>query len=341
MKRNLVGFLSLLALLSGCAGLRTIAHEGQIGTAINYVESGSRLLEKGYLADAEQAFDLAIQNDPKCSSAYRGKALVALARGGAAGTYLKKAMDTALTNEDKALAHVGFMMMIRHEKKTGWLELVKGHFMDAVLSGSCLPEAFFELGLCFKEAYDFSRAREAFQRVSEMKGKNRREAERELTLIHKIKRANPKTGIAVQWSLRPSLTRAEFCAILVEEAKLPTAMSRLKRKISAPSKSQIAPPGHPLAAYVETVAEMDFSGLSSEGAEGFGPDRPLTRKDFVLFLSDLIARISGANSMDTVFGEDLLEREAHLSGITNTVGGADALFVLKKIREKYPIFNDN
>lgn len=341
MKRNFVVFLFALAWLSGCSGFRAMSHESQIGTALHHVESGYRLLEKGYLVDAEQAFDLAVQNDPKRSSAYRGKALVVLARGRWEEGYLKKAMDTAITNEDKALAHVAFMMMIRAEKKLGWLDLAKGHFIDAVLSGSCLPEAFFELGLCYKEAYDFSRAREAFQRVSEMKGRHKRDAERELSLLHKIKRADPRTVIAVQWSLKPSLTRAEFCTLLVEEAKLPTAMARLKKKISAPSKAQIAQPGHPLAAYVETVAEMDFSGLSSAGAEGFGPDRPLTREDFVLFLSDLIARISGANRMDTIFGEDLLDREAHLSGATGTVGGADALFILKKIREKYPIFNDN
>ncbi len=334
--------LFLCVFVWGCGRYQTVGFENTIGTARHHVQSGFRLLEKGYLEDAGREFDLALRADEACSSAFRGKALLMFSRGSNAVAleYLERALVSANTNEDKALAHAGFMQVLRKEKKADCADSVVSHFRDAVLSVTGLPEAYFELGLCFKESHDFKRSREAFQRVVEMRSRLTKDSEIELSLLHKIRRADPKNNLVVELALKPFLTRAELCMILVREMGLPGALARSRGDTIKPYSIVTSRDAneHRFSKEIDEIAKMELSGLSFGKDGHFEPDAPVTRADFVSLISDLIARISGSRRIDEAFGEDFLDRELSRGDSAKT-NGADILFVLKKIREKYPVFD--
>jgi hypothetical protein len=96
--------------------------------------------------------------------------------------------------------------------------------------------------------------------------------------------------------------------------------------------------GHLFNNEIDAVAKMELSGLSVDTEGEFEPERPVTRSDFISLISDLIARISGSRRVDRAFGEDFLDRELS-RGDSDVISGADMLFVLKKMREKYPVFD--
>ena len=338
--KNVIKITMLCVFLLGCGGYQPGGFENIIGTARHHVQSGFRLLNKGYMDDADREFDLALRADEECSAALRGKALLIFIRGRntEALKYLGKALLSADTNEDKAMAHAGFMKVLRNE--TGCTDSVLSHFSDAVISVTGLPEAYFELGLCFKEAHDFNRSREAFQRIVDMRGRLAKDAKKELSLLHKIRRADPKDQMVIELALKAFLTRAELCMILVREMGLPDALLRSRGHILKPSNKRTLKDtiGHRFSDEIDALAKMELSGLSENSEGNFEPDGKVTRADFISLISDLIARISGSRRVDPAFGEDFLDRE--LSGDASAgIGGADILLVLKKIREKYPVFD--
>lgn len=178
--RLLVGaaLFLLLSLTLSCAS-GTYGTLGLLDTPGQHVRSGFTFINKRYLADAEREFSAALYLDPSFAEAHRGLGLVYLMSGryGDAFGSLQKALDFSTTDRISAQVHVAFIRLHMGEKGENWLYEATGHFVKAVLNSKNLPDAYYYLGRAYKESGDYAMAVKAFERVLEMNGRLKTEAE--------------------------------------------------------------------------------------------------------------------------------------------------------------------
>jgi Tfp pilus assembly protein PilF len=156
--------------------------ESVLDTPEHHVSSGFKLLKKNYLFHAKREFELALQLDPEYSDAHRGLGLV---RGSEkqfepAFESMRRARDTAKTKRQIALAYVGFMRLHTMEQGDHWLDKVTARFSDTLQQQKDLPEAYFYMGIAYKEANRPSEAVTAFKKVLEINNGLVTESENEL-----------------------------------------------------------------------------------------------------------------------------------------------------------------
>ena len=110
--RMTVVSLLLVFALPACS-LSPRVQERVLNTPEHHAYSGYKFLEKGYLFDAKREFNLALRLDPKYSSAHLGMGLIYGREKmfKSAVDSMCSARDDAKTEEDKALAFVGFMRL--------------------------------------------------------------------------------------------------------------------------------------------------------------------------------------------------------------------------------------
>jgi len=183
---TLVASLLAFLFMQGCFQTPR-APEGVLDTPAHHVSSGFKFLQKDYNADARREFELALQLDPYYSGAHRGLGLVygkAKEFELAFGT-MREARDDASSGEQKALAYVGFMRLYTMRKKTGWLEQVEERFKEALRWKSDLPQAYFYMGIAYKQADRITDAEQSLNQVLKLNQSLVAEAKKELTALHK------------------------------------------------------------------------------------------------------------------------------------------------------------
>jgi len=163
--------------------------EGILDTPAHHVSSGFKFLEKDYDVDAQREFTLALQLDPYYSAAHRGLGLVYAKEHKFESAFdaMRKARDDASSGEQKALAYVGFMRLYTMQKNAGWLERVEERFKDALKWKSDLPQAFFYMGVAYRQADRFTEAERSFNQVLKLNQGLVMEAKKELSNLHKPK----------------------------------------------------------------------------------------------------------------------------------------------------------
>ena len=179
---------SLLAFLfvQGCFQAAK-APEGTLDTPAHHVTSGFRFLEKGYSTDARREFEQALQLDPYYSAAHRGMGLVYGKENEFKSAFdaMGKARDDASSGEQKSLAYVGFMRLNTMRKDAGWLERVEERFKDALRWKNDLPQAYFYMGVAYKQAGRIADAERSLNQVLKLNGSLVAEAKKELTALQK------------------------------------------------------------------------------------------------------------------------------------------------------------
>jgi len=186
--RTLAASLLAFLLMEGCSQPPRTP-EGILDTPSHHVSSGFKFLQKDYDTDAKREFDLALQLDPYYSGAHRGLGLVygKEKKFDPAFVAMRKARDDASSGVQKALAYVGFMRLYTMRKKTGWLEQVEERFKDALQWKNDLPEAYFHMGIAYKNADRITQAEQSFQQVIKLNQDLVTEARGELTALQKPK----------------------------------------------------------------------------------------------------------------------------------------------------------
>ncbi len=181
---SFLGFLFVL----GCSQTPRTP-EGVLDTPVHHVSSGFKFLQKDYTVDAQREFELALQLDPYYSAAHRGLGLVYAKehKFNLAFEAMRKARDDASSGEQKAMAYVGFMRLYTMQKNAGWLEQVEEHFKDARQWKSDLPQAYFYMGVAYKQADRFTEAESSFNQVLRLNQGLVMEAKKELANLHKAK----------------------------------------------------------------------------------------------------------------------------------------------------------
>jgi len=179
--------------LGGCGPRSGLYPEGTLGTPEHYVFNGFALLRMERPEDAQREFEQALRIDEKCSGAYRGIGWIEGRRGDffAAFASMTHAKKIAETNEEKALVEVGFMGLYTMQKGPDWVQSVEQSFRAACLLEEDLPEAYFQLGIAYKQAHRYGDAEKAFRRVIWIHGSLLSEARGELESVQEILRGAP------------------------------------------------------------------------------------------------------------------------------------------------------
>ena len=176
----------------GC-GLKPTVLENLLDTPENHVSSGFKLIEKNYLDDARREFELALRLDSRYSPAYRGLGFVY----GKTGSYdrafeaMEKARECARHKEEEAMAYLGIMSLFQSQKAEGWLEHMEDQFISILLIREKLPEAYFRMGVAYRQAERYGAAERAFKAVQGFNMGYVKEAGEELMKLEQIR---PTTG---------------------------------------------------------------------------------------------------------------------------------------------------
>ncbi len=308
-------FFPLALVIAGCAPqvrppVRTL------GTPEHHVATGMKLLEGSKLIDAEREFNLARELDPEYSPASMGLGLVLGCRGDFESAFdtMCQAQKLAKSKKEEILAYVGFMRLHTQQKDKDWLEHVRGNFERArkVLNATDMPDPYFYMGLAYKEASRFSDAVDAFKRVLEINQAFSDRAERQLRLVQKIERAMPGTPIGKKVALLEKVRRVDVAALFIQELELDKAYKRFgpgEFDISLESAPERTPltemptpvdvQDHPLRADVLAVIGLGVKGLCAFPDGTFAPNEPVTRADYAVMISDIIAALTRDRSLAT------------------------------------------
>jgi tetratricopeptide (TPR) repeat protein len=180
--------------LGGCGPRSGLYPESTLGTPEHHVLNGFALLKMERPDDAQREFEQALRLDPKCSGAYRGIGWVEGRKGNfsAAFASMTQAREVAEKNEERALVEVGFLALYTMQKGPDWVQRAEQSFKAASLLAEDLPEAYFYLGIAYKQASRLADAEKAFERVLRINRSLVRESEEELASVRKI--LNPGSG---------------------------------------------------------------------------------------------------------------------------------------------------
>ncbi len=368
--------VSVLLFLAGCAQ-EHMTLQSVLDTPGHHASNGFQFLARGHVEDADREFQAALQLDNSFSRAHCGLGLIAGMRGDFPQAFqsMDLAKKYAKTGEDRATVSVGEMRLYSMQKGEGWLARVRSSFEDAVRSEADWPEAWYYLGAAYKQAYRFYGAEKAFNKVKDLHSRLAWQARRELRGVKKIIRAMPESSVGKSIAVKNVITRADTAALLVEELKLDKVYEDMVRNGNdLPSAAGVqrktglaaVPPdvkAHPLRPDIEIALQLNVNGLGCFPDGSFGPEQPETRAGYAMIMGDIMAIIrqdptlkkrfiGKASPFSDIGNEDpffnavmLCTKETSImepgTGIFNPEGpvsGADAVLILRKLREELGIF---
>lgn len=180
-----IGFI-----LGACGPRAGLYPESTLGTPEHHVFNGFALLRMERIEDAQREFEQALRLDPNCPGAFRGIGWIQGTRGDFPSAFasMTRAKELAEKNQEKALVEVGFMGLYTMQKGPEWIQRVEQGFRAAASLEDDLPEAYFQLGVAYRQAYRFADAEKAFRKVVWIHGALVSEAKEELKSLEEMKR---------------------------------------------------------------------------------------------------------------------------------------------------------
>lgn len=367
---ELRGFV--LFLVAGMMILTGCTHDvrkptGTLDTPEHHVFTGSKLLKEGKYDAAVLEFKLARELDPKYSPAYNGTGLALGYKGSFEEAFaaMKAAQKRSKGDVETAAAYVGFMRLYTMQKKDNWLDNVEKNYDDALLAKREWPEAHYYMGIAYKESYQFKAAEKELKRVLESNNILVREADEQLELVQRAQRAMPGTTVGRKLALQEKVSRADAAAIFVHELKLDRIYEKEKTKISGRQESPTDITDHPLKTDIETVLRIGLRGLEVSPEGKFNPDAYITRAQYAMMLEDIISTVTHDkklaikyigypspfpdvrqdspyfNAVLVCTTRGIMQADDILTGRFTPEGdisGADALLVIRNLRERLKIF---
>ena len=229
-----------------------------------------------------------------------------------------------------------------------------------------------ELAEACRKAGQYQEAENAYSRAIELKGPMQTRAARALSEVQMTRRAAPGTQVGIRVAEVGSLTRADLCALLIDELKVEELVEKQRKKTY---DTGFQPPGdqtqdgstscpgdiegHWAKAWIEQTLALDLPGLGLRSDGLFGPDDAVKRKDLAQVLQGLLVLITKDGSLVTKYvgsesrfpdvrsdvyyynaaalavGRGLMRVDAleGTFGPERTVSGAEALLAIKDLKE--------
>jgi hypothetical protein len=297
-------------------------------TPEHHVFTGMKQIDQEQYAAAQVSFERAVALAPRFARAYGG---LALARAysndfNSAFDLLDKAREYARTNEETVFVHIGAIRVHTLSKAackligtdcgqdSAWLDKTKDEFQNAVALAPRSAEAYYYMGLAYKNALRLPPAEQMFAKVLDLGGPLTKAADNEWKLVQEIQRAMPGTVTGRKIALVEKISRADTAALFMEELRIDilykkrtpkafdTSFKDLDRvKISPAETRRMATDieGHPLKADIEGILQIGVRGLEVQPDGRFLPGEPVSRAAYALMIEDILIRLTGDTSMAT------------------------------------------
>jgi hypothetical protein len=275
--------------LAGCASQQP-SSESVLETPELYVSNGFKLIKTGRVDDAEREFTKALKHDPRSSAAYTGLSLAKAYKGDrdAALLSMKRSGSLAAPGVEEYLVQVGWIRLHSVLRDDGWIREAEKAYSWACSTMKDLPDAYYYMGLAYKQGYRIDEARTAFVKVVEIGKSLIPEAQKELGILKKIESAKPLSEIGKRLAVEERVTRAELAALFLHELGITDILRREGPGTSRASATDLQ--GHPLRGSVEAVLNLKVKGLTVYSDRTFGPDEVVSRAGFSIMMSDIISR---------------------------------------------------
>lgn len=369
MKKYIPVFsLLILALLVVSCGPKAKA-KSYVDTPESHYRAGMRYLEDKEYNSAIQEFERAVALDKKFALGWAGLGLATGLNGDLKQglKYMDEALDQGKKNSD---VHVlaGRLWIAHREEYKKWHKKAIKEFEYALDLEKHHEGAQYYIGEAHFYSYDFAGAEAQFRLVVDLKGDYSGKADRMWVLSDKINRAKPGTITGNKVALVLEITRADLAALFIEELKLTEIFDRMApsggNQFVSPAdasrqSSNVIPPdvqGHWAEGWISDALRLGVMEPRSDGK--FHPEETVKRLDFAMAVARILVAISGDPGLETrYFGEPqsrfsdvssthpaysamalCSERgimKADITGKfrhTDTVGGADALLIIREIQ---------
>jgi tetratricopeptide (TPR) repeat protein len=386
-----MGIITLLAacsLMFGCAKTRKAG--GQMDTPETHYKQGMKYWDAAEWNKAEEEFKLAQSLDPKFAPAVAGLSLTT-AKNGQLSKDTKSAENLfkeahKLADKAKGLDSKipetwiakALVITMENEGKDAkkWLKAVEKEYEGALKVDPSNAESYYRRGVCYKRAFEFTKAGNDFRKVLDLNKDFTGEADKEWELIQKIERAAPGTDVGKKIALIDKINRADIAALFMTELNVDKLMAKKARKnydtgFSAPTDSRTMQAdsvvkmaevtdvnGHWAKNFIMDIVTMNIRGLEPYPDHTFHADDLINRGEYALMVEDIIIAIMGDPSLSTkhigsqsrfpdvnpshpaynavcnAVDKGVMTAEMNGEfGLAQSVSGADALLVIRKIKE--------
>ncbi len=389
---HIIGLLAagmILVIMNGCAKTRKAG--GHMDTPATHYKQGMKYWDAQEFDKAEEEFNLAQSLDPKFAPAVAGLAMTTAKKGQGAEDkkkeeeFFKKAHKLADKAKDidnqipetwiaKALV---ITMENEGKKDPGkWLKDVERQYKGALKADPENSEAYYRRGVCYKKAFEFSKASADFRKVLDLNEGFTGRANEEWKTVQKIERAAPGTDIGRRIALVDKISRADIAALFITEMHVDKLIEKRGAKnydtgFQAPEdpremqvdslvtmKKVTDMDEHWAKNFVDDIVQMDIRGLEPYPDHTFHPDELVNRGEYALMVEDILIAILGDQSLSTKHigsesrfpdlnsshpaynavcnAVDKGIMDAQMNGefqLTKAVSGADALLVIRKLKE--------
>jgi tetratricopeptide (TPR) repeat protein len=328
----LIAITSLLLFSIGC-GKKNLRGEGVMDDAPTHTKQGMKYWDDGRYQNAEEEFTRAQMLDQKYAPAYSGLALVTAkkaqdakdqesAEKGFKEAYklAEKAQDL---NDKLPFVYVakGIVITMKYEGKPAkeWLKDVEDQYEKAIKLDPNNSEAYYRRGVCYKKAYEFSKAASDFRKVLDINKDYTIPANEQWEIVQKIERAAPGTDVGKKVALVDKISRADIAALFISELKLDKLVTKKRPAtydtdfkapddartmvvdslVKAPAMTDIST--HWARNFINDIVTLEIRGLEPYPDHTFHPNDLVNRGEYALTLEDALIAITGDKSLATKY----------------------------------------
>ena len=196
--KNTIGILLIvLALVSSSSCIpELVPPEALLDTPSRHVENGMKFLRSGKLEAPFLEFKRALELDEEYAPAHVGVGLIHGLNGNFAEAmeWMSLADLYARDRLESVMVHVGYMrlyLMGREKISENWLKKIKERYDRAVFLAPESPDAYFYMGLAYKETGRFEEASQLFLTVVQMNRDYVQEASEQYAIIRNLELDSP------------------------------------------------------------------------------------------------------------------------------------------------------
>ena len=299
--------LLLVIFVVACSGGKSAIRppESVLDTPEGHYKAGMRKLDEGETASALVEFRHAQRLDTNYPGAYVGFALLESESGNhvEAHRYLK----TARSKDDKWVdVSIAEGRVLTQEASKDWLKKAQEAFDRAVVLASRDDRIPFYRGAALRKAGHYQEAENAYGKTIDLRGNLAERAQGLMKDIQESRLAAPGTDVGIRVAKLDPVTRADLCALLIDELKLEDLVDKRRAKrydtgfksaTDASETTEKSVPadiaGHWAEGWIQRVLDLEIAGLKLQADGNFHPGDPVTRKDLAQVLQEALVLVTG------------------------------------------------
>lgn len=326
MRRNIFILFAVAVLLAAC-GPKGVAPVGPQDTPEHHYLRGMEALKSGMTDEAVGRFERSLALEPGFAPAMSAKAIVVAGQKDQwkeADNLLRKAMQKADDAAQRFIVRVNAVRSLSKGQPSRWVTRAEGYYKAAKRTAAeegrlpfyqSIDAADYFMAKAYVEDGQFSQARKMLNATLDGRpGRWHQPANVLYKRVQKIERAmgqHTLTGVAKNIAVKESVSRADVCALLVDELSIDALMERAGAKQAHDGDTvYVDIKDHVFREEILTLRKWGIRGLSprydaSAKAYLFGAEEPIKRKEMALVIEDILVRVTHDEGLATrYFGQE-------------------------------------